>query len=377
MKIGVLTQPLHDNYGGLLQAYALKETLQSLGHEVVIINRRGKERSNFRKIASIIKNKIKGTEPNPKTLLSKEDKKIISQNTLAFRNKYIPNLSRPFTSDKDMKNLNSMGFDAYVVGSDQSWRPIYSPSIQNYFLDFAKDEEKIKRLTYAVSFGVSHWEFTEADTKACATLAKKFDAISVREESGIHLVKNYLGAEAIHSLDPTMLLKTEHYLKITKAENVMNNDGDLKVYILDKTEEKQRLINSIESKLGLKQFEVMPNKRIQKDKVDKIEDYVYPNPAKWIKGYEDAKFVIADSFHGTVFAILFNIPFIAIGNNHRGMARFESLLKMFGLQNRLIIDPQNIDVDEILKTDIDWIRVNEILKQEREKALRYLKMNLK
>src|SRR5690554_2292361 len=105
LKIGILTQPLHDNYGGLLQAYALKETLQSLGHEVIIINRHGGHNSKLREIASKIKNKILGRKLNSKAKLSTQEKALISQNTLAFRKKYIPNLSELITKDKDMKKL--------------------------------------------------------------------------------------------------------------------------------------------------------------------------------------------------------------------------------------------------------------------------------
>lgn len=376
MKIGILTQPLHDNYGGLLQAYALKEILESLGHEVVVINRHSKQVSGIRMFASIIKSKLKGRKVNPKSKLSKNQKQIISQHTLSFREKYIPNLSQLITNDKKMYELNNMGFDAYVVGSDQSWRPRYSPKIRNYFLDFAENQKGIKRISYAVSFGVSDWEFNEEDTRLCSSLAKKFDAISVREDSGITLVNDYLGMNAIHVLDPTLLLPREHYLRIVKDEKQSKSQGELKTYILDKTEEKLAIVNALEVKLGLKHFEVLPKKRLGLDKVEDARDFVYPNPAKWLRGYQDAKFVVTDSFHGTAFSILFNIPFIAIGNKRRGMARFESLLKMFGLEDRLITNLENLDVETFIQREVDWETVNSILQKERKKAMNFLKDNL-
>src|SRR5690554_927064 len=376
MKIGILTQPLHNNYGGLLQAYALKETIESLGHEVIIINRRVKESSEIRRCASILKNKILGNKLSPSILLSKSDKKTISQNTIAFREKYIPNLSKLITNDREMKSLNTLGFDGYIVGSDQSWRPKYSPSIQNYFLDFAQNETNLKRLTYSVSFGVSNWEFTQLDTKACASLVKKFDAISVREDSGIELVKNYLDCEATHLVDPTMLLNKADYTKITENEKVEKSEGTLKVYVLDRTQEKMDFFSSLEAKLGLKQFQIMPDKRLNLDKVTDIKDLIYPHPAKWLKGFQDAEFVITDSFHGTVFSILYNKPFIALGNERRGMSRFTSLLKMFGLQDRLVLDLKADGAMELLEQTVDWQQVNEILRREREKAMNFLKDNL-
>ena len=376
MKIGILTQPLKDNYGGLLQAYALKEVLQSLGHEVIIIDRQKGSKSFLKDLASNIKSKLIGRKKSYEDLLSAKEKSIISQNTIAFRKKYIPKISELFTKDKDMKKLNNMGFDAFIVGSDQSWRPRYSPSIRNYFFDFAKNDKNIKRISYAVSFGVSDWEFSARDTKVCASLAKKFDAISVRENSGVKLVNDYFGMEAVHLVDPTMLLTVQHYQNIIKQENIKESDGELKVYVLDISTKKQKFINSIADKLGLKQFQIMPHKRLKNSRIDIIDDFIFPNPAKWLRGYQDAKFVIADSFHGTVFAILFNIPFLALGNERRGMARFESLLKMFELEDRLITNLDNIDVDKILEAKIDWNRVNQKIDLEKEKSLKYLSANL-
>lgn len=376
MKVGILTQPLHDNYGGLLQAYALKEVLISLGHEVIIINRRAKKRTKIRIIASIIKNKIQGDGRISIANLPEKQKEVISKETIKFREKYIPELSQLITCNESMSELNKIGFDAYVVGSDQSWRPVYSPKISNYFIDFAENEKDIKRISYAVSFGVSDWEFSKKDTEMCSSLAKKFDAISVREDSGIELVKTYLGKDAVHVLDPTLLLGKEHYVQIASEEKQVKSKGNLKVYILDKTLEKQRFIDLIEGRLGFKQFEVFPKKRIGINKLKNIEDFVFPDPSKWLRAYQDAKFVITDSFHGTVFSILFNIPFLVIGNKERGMARFESLLKMFGLENRLITDLKNYKIDDFLQKDIDWERVNAILKKEKSKSLSFLKDNL-
>src|SRR5690554_6617824 len=97
-KIGILTQPLHDNYGGLLQAYALKEVLNSLGHEVVVINRHRNKRTKFRVIASIIKNRIKCNGTISIANLPKKQKELISKETIKFREKYIPTLSQLITS---------------------------------------------------------------------------------------------------------------------------------------------------------------------------------------------------------------------------------------------------------------------------------------
>lgn len=380
MKIAILTQPLHDNYGGLLQAYALKETLKNLGHDVVIINRVRSPSKSWRTIASKIKHTLKGKNLPKAQPLSAFHKSIISQHTSTFREKYIPEQSHLIDSNKGMKKLNEEGFDAFIVGSDQCWRPRYSPQIENFFLDFSESDPNIKRISYAASFGTSSWEFTEKQTNICKKLLGNFDAISVREKSGVQLVQQYLDrSDAVHVLDPTMLLDKEHYQQIIKQENLKASKGNLKVYVLDKTAEKNTFINDIGQRLGMKQFEVMPKKRLQGNTVtdDTAIDFQYPSPAQWIKGFADADFVITDSFHGTVFSILFNIPFISIANVQRGSARFESILGMFGLSNRLVTDINNTNIDELLIADINWADVNKILESERAKAIHFLTSNLK
>lgn len=380
MKIGILTQPLHDNYGGLLQAYALKEVLKEMGHQVVIVNRPFKKNPLWKKYASVAKSKLIRREIYINILINQSLRDIISKETKKFRDKYFPELSAEIINQKGMKRLNSMGFDAYVVGSDQCWRPRYSPSIRNYFLDFAVNDKHVKRISYAASFGVSHWEFTEKDTTACKELLQKFDAVSVREDSAINLISDYLGrTDAIHLLDPTMLLSPEQYAKIVEKEQINSSAGDLKVYVLDKTSEKDNIIHIMEDKLHLKAFEVLPHTRLKEKKVrkDNVDNFVYPNPALWLRGFKDARFVITDSFHGTVFSILHNIPFIAIGNAQRGMSRFHSLLNLFNLQDRLITDFTAIDIDQVIEKEIDWQEVNNILELERKKAIDFLRVNLR
>lgn len=381
-KIAILTQPLHNNYGGLLQAYALKEVLKEMGHEVTIVNRRRLEINHprWRKYASIIKSFILRRKASPNILITHHLKEEIIKNTKQFRDKYYPELSELITDQKGMEKLNKMGFDAYVVGSDQCWRPRYSPSIRNYFLDFAEHDQNVKRISYAASFGVSNWEFTQEDTEACSRLIQKFDALSVREDSAVDLLRDYLNRDdGVHVLDPTMLLSLDKYKELVEKENVGKSPGTLKAYVLDHTPEKMSVAEKVAQQLGLKIFEVMPKGDFKAEKVTKqnISDFVYPNPAAWIRGFMDAEFVVTDSFHGTVFSILYNKPFIAIGNESRGLTRFNSLLRMFDLQDRLITDVNNFEATEFIEKKIDWDKVNNVLEREREKARDFLKESLK
>lgn len=379
MKIAILTQPLQDNYGGLLQAYALKETLKTLGHNPIIVNRHGAGSNPIRRKLSKLKNKLLFRSAGLNQYLNYSQRALISEKTINFRTKYIPELSELITTNKGMKSLLSQNIDAFVVGSDQCWRPRYSPCITNYFLDFIKEQKKIKRISYAASFGTAEWEFNKQQTQECKNLLSLFDAISLREDDGVTLVKDHLGRnDAIHVLDPTMLLDIKIYNTITENEKTDKAKGNLKVYVLDKTPEKEIFIQQTASRLKLTPFEVMPALRLKQDLInnENIKYFQYPCPSQWLKGFQDAEFVITDSFHGTVFSILYNKPFIALGNKKRGMSRFTSLLKIFGLENRLVLELNEKNITKVFHQKIDWENVNAILQKEREKALTFLKNNL-
>ncbi len=376
MKIGILTQPLHNNYGGLLQNYALQSVLSSLGHEVLTINIQNKEISLFRKIASIIKRsllRILGHDIVIRTLPTIKESKIISQNTQQFV-KHNIKTTNLISNKVNKKLLVDYYFDAYIVGSDQVWRPCYSPQQSTFFLDFLKDDVTVKKLAYAASFGVSDWEFSDAETKEYGKLLKLFDAVSVREETAVDLCKKYFDVEATHLLDPTMLLNKDIYMKLVKESHVKKSPGNLFTYILDKSSEKDQIIDFVVQKYDLNSFSVMPQRSFNEpDRVD-IQDCVFPYVEEWIRGFIDAKYVITDSFHGTVFSILFNKPFISIANKNRGITRFTSLLKLFHLEDRLIFSSKDFNKESL--KEIDWERTNAILIHEKEKSMQFLSYNL-
>ena len=377
MKIGILTQPLKTNYGGLIQAYALKTTLEKLNHNVTIINRVGFFRRNQKTIIKFL-SKIKKNVFNilgKDKKLPKEIQDRIDSNCAQFIRKYIKHVSEDIkTIDALYKYVNQMQFEGYVVGSDQIWRPSYSPCIENYYIDFCNDE-KVKKIAYAASFGGDTWEYTAKETAICSALAKKFNAISVREDSGVELCSKYLGIEAKHVLDPTMLLEKEDYEYIVYKEKIPQSKGDLFYYFLDDNQTKQELIKFLEKRCNKTSYNCMPAKKAKNGKsIVNVEDYIFPSPAKWLRSFMDAEMVITDSFHGTVFAIIFNKPFWVIYNAHRGNTRFDSLMKLFGLTERII------DITDYSNTDfnksIDWDNVNAIRQKNKLEALKFIENNL-
>ena len=260
-------------------------------------------------------------------------------------------------------------YDAYVVGSDECWRPRYNAFFTSMYLDFSK-EEKPKRIAYAASFGTDQWEFTQEMTSICSPLAQKFDFVSVREDSGVKLCKEHLGVNAVHVLDPTLLLTKEDYIHLIEAEKEPKAKGTLFNYILDPDAAKSAFINKVAKEKGLATFQVLPKcqaeTRTKQDVKNHIEDCVFPGVTTWLRAFMDAEMTIVDSFHGMVFSIIFNKPFWVIGNANRGLSRFTSLLKVFHLEDRLLEANQLHEVD--INRTIDWSSVNAILKQKRNEC---------
>lgn len=360
MKIGLLTLPLYNNYGGFLQAYALKAILETMGHEVWLLRLESPRiYENWKLRLIYLKNRpINKLKHLPNPCCTRKEYEIIENNFINFKENHFPRKTPRFLSGRNLgKYIKENGFDGIVVGSDQVWRPLYT-DIRNSFLSFCEDNTLIKRVAYAASFGVSQWEFTEKQTFDCRRLASLFDYISVREDSAVHLCREYLGINATHVLDPTMLLNKEDYIALIKKWNEPESTGDLFYYILDRSDNIDTLINKVESKTGLTSFTVYPRlaPTVENFK-ENSNECIFPRVTQWLRAFQDSKIVVTDSFHGCVFSIIFNVPFWCIGNTERGNARFDSLFKLFHLERRLI-DPNTDKID--YNEPINWEEVNRI-----------------
>lgn len=368
MRIGILTLPLHTNYGGILQAYALQTIVKRMGYEVVVLNESKVQKLPLYKAPlSYGKRIIKKYILNRKCRIFEEQYQnkiypIISQHTQRFIDTYIHCIT-----PKDLSSLNPKDFDAIVVGSDQIWRSKYYPKIENAYLAFAENWN-IKRLAYAASFGTDQWEYSPIQTNNCKRLVQKFDAISVRESSAVNLCRQYFGAEAQHVLDPTMLLDKEDYIKLFEKAKTPKSPGNMLVYVLDETQEKTALINKVAKEKGLTPFRV--NSQIGNLNAP-LEKRIQPSVEQWLRGFYDAEFIVTDSFHACAFSILFGKPFIVYGNESRGLSRFESLLHLFSLEDRLTINSNNITL-----SDIDWSNVEKRLAYLRAQSQSFLQKHL-
>ncbi len=359
MKIAILTQPLKHNYGGILQAYAMQRVLKMRGHEVVTINRLPDKRTWVRELVSKAIQTLKGQKVQEREV--KTD--FYFENTISFIRKNII-LSESVSSSAELKiHFSKENYDAVIIGSDQTWRPKYSPNIYNYYLDFLRDS-KIIKVAYATSFGVSEWEYNWFKTKKCAKLSRDFSAVSVRESSAVFLCNKKLNIDAVHVLDPTMLLDVSDYINLCENEDALSNyESNCFIYFLDTNKDKSRVANCVSRLLSVREENFFKDSYKENNDLHRLQ---LPSVEKWIWSFYLASFVVTDSFHGCVFSILFNKPFLVIENSERGNARLDSLLEIFGLRSRMISEHQsNEGIISAALQKIEWEIVNEKLRDKR------------
>lgn len=356
MKVGICTQPLTTNYGGILQNYALQTILKRLGHKVWTIDYfRFNWLDWFVHILKTLIHKLLGHDRSfGNTPIAQAN---LEKPLRRFVDRYI-SLTKPRTKFYERSVVCKYGFEAVIVGSDQVWRPNYNPHIEKSFLSFTKNLN-IKRVAYAASFGTDKWEFDVKQSSLCIPLAQQFDAISVRENSGIMLCEDYLHVKAEHVLDPTLLLKSDDYFQL--CADIEKKKPFIFAYILDASNQKVDEIRKFAESKGLEYFIMSAGPQVKEN--DSVE--------QWLSYFRDAKYIITDSFHGTAFSINFGKEFYVFGNKQRGNSRFSSLLGLLGLQNRILQD------SIVEQNEIDWNSVFQKLDDERSRCIEWLTKSLK
>ena len=368
MKVVVLTYPLNNNFGNLLQAWTLKQFLQSLNYQVSVVDRLESHQCSkyiFNRVKTFIRH-LFHMKVYPTMSLSST--KRFSHNTRTFIDKEIM-ATHCFSTRSLYRHLSR--FEAIVVGSDQVWRPSFLPKIyKDYFLyKFAKGN--IKCISFAASMGTEIWDLTPKQSAIAKEGLVHFDAISVREESSINLLKEHLRVNAVQMPDPTFLIHRSRYIELFHKGN--NNctplKGQLFCYILDRNPLSDECIRDF-AKLNDLSYSFI------EDYYGEDDNQIYPKVSQWLFNIYHAEFIITNSFHGCVFSLIFNKPFIAIRNDKRGNARLVSLLTQFELN-------QNIFPWEFLRTlkcrdlKYNWDGVNEQIFKLRESAKLFVCSNLK
>lgn len=354
MKIAIVTQPLMSNYGGILQNYALQKVLKNLGHIPVTIDKVPKPDNFLKYYISTLKEfayKILGIKIDGVFYHSLWKRK---ENIDSFVRKNISLTKCVYRPTA--KLVDSLKTDALIAGSDQVWRRAYNPNIVDSFLGFSKTTD-VRRIAYAASFGIDHLEYTEDELKQCRELARRFDAVSVREKNGVRLCKDYLGVDAVQVLDPTLLLTRKDYEFICRDIKRLNGKF-LLCYLLDMTNELKDKVNAFAKERNLTVIHIGADNNLRCS----IEE--------WLAYFRDAAYIVTNSFHGTVFSIIFHKRFVTITNEGRGGDRFTSLLNTFGLQDRIL----NNRFEE---KEIDWESVSKAIHNGQEYSISFLKNSLR
>jgi hypothetical protein len=365
-KIGLLTLPLMDNYGGIIQLTALNNYLRSEGYEVYHLNKR----YDITILKQFVRRFFKW---NPFYA-------VYDLNNHAKKHRYIKNLNdfisaeltnttkNIYSSSQLSKKVKDLELDAVIVGSDQVWRMSYiKDNYKDYFLGFVSSKT-VKKIAYAASFGTDVWE-DQNNIAPVTSLLTDFTAISIREDSGVALCENTFLINAEHVLDPTFLPKSSYYEEIISREFNCSKNIGLFNYVLDKSPKKNEIITNVAKKLKLDINSIyLENNLKDFSKKRKLK----PSMGEWLYHFKNAKFIITDSFHGTVFSIIFNKQFIAIGNKSRGITRFTSLLKSLGLSSRLILDDSEHYLSTVNQT-INYDLVNSKLEHSKLDSIAFLK----
>lgn len=358
MKIGIITQPLRGNYGGLLQNYALQEILIQLGYEPITLE--------IMSVRTGLKNVIYQLINLIKYIIGKSSHPILpyapyrsNPSIIEFVKKYLKTSNTLLNSFPSIL-VKHLGLNTIIVGSDQVWRPKYNAHLSDMYLKFCKND-KIKKIAYAASFGTSEFEYNRAQTQECSRLLTKFHSVSVRESSGLNILARLKYKYGVQVLDPTLLIGKSGFDKLLSQDLTAKENPYLGCYILDNSQEINYIIKKISVDNGLSII-----KRIGEN----TDGF---GPLEWIEIIKNSQLFITDSFHGTVFCILYHVPFISFINSNRGADRFISLLEPLGLLKCLVVDISDFDNIDM---HIDWEKVDNILNIHRNHSLLFLKNSL-
>lgn len=344
--VGILGVWYGCNYGSIATYYALQQTIESMGYSTLMVH-------------------------YPR--LKPDDGRMKGRHSIRFAEEHYDISPSYHVSEIGVLNQYC---DAFVLGSDQLWNyGITRIFGHSYFLDFA-DQNK-KKIAYATSFGSGDFQAPKDFTDKAVECMRRMDAISVREKEGVDICRRVFGVKATHVLDPVLMAEPHVLGDLADRCGRLEKEPYIATYILDPTPEKRKALLHVSEKLDKKLVNMLDgwyNKFPEnKKKLNLPNTIEHLQVEEWLSYFKNSDFVITDSFHGTCMAILFNKPFIAIGNPERGSSRFESLLGTFDLWNRYATSPEEILKKEEFLQPIDYAPVNAAIEKQRKESLKWLK----
>lgn len=346
--VGIVGYWYATNYGSVMTYYALSRAMNQMGFSTVLIE-----------------SPMKDQDPEGENVFSR-----------IFLRAHC-NISESIPWDRQ-RALNDL-CDGFMVGSDQVWTSFAIRHMRDmFFLGFV-DEEK-KKVAYAPSFGnADFFQPTPEQEQMVKRCLNRFDRISVREDSGREMVRNRFGIRADQTLDPVFLISQDEYRKIS-AESQRDVEGKyILAYILDPTPDKEEFIRKTAQKLSMDVKIVLDGRagtfpknraKFQHYSDDVIQkDVDLPD---WTKLFQNAAYVVTDSHHGVAMAVIYNKNFLCYPNYSRGYSRFVSLMSLLGLMDRMVPNTNSL-TESILLQDVNYEKVNDILKKQKERSLQWLR----
>ncbi len=362
-----------DNYGQLLQCYALQETLKKLGIISKVI-RYGFHEKYFRWFVKQNFTTKLGIKGLIKKILRIDKKKIQNDRGFdLFRRKYLRLTRNTYNNIEELQSKPPKA-DCYIAGSDQVWAQLLSnPNNRSFFLDFGN--RNIKRISYAPSFAVK--DYPDELKKTLRKNLSRFDAISVREKTGVDIC-NSVGYSAKLVLDPTLLLEKNDYERIAIVPKEKDYCFIYHVNIENASELEWPRFKEYNEINKIKSYATYANPIKGIDmRMMYGADYLYPSIQEWLGMIKNAKYVLTSSFHGVVFSIVFHVPFLVYLRTETlfaGNDRIITLLDELGLNDRIVNLDKN--VIQLLTTNIDWDVVELKLRALRKDSISFLRDSL-
>lgn len=321
MRVGLLTVHQSVNCGASLQAVALYKTIQDLGHSVRLIDYR--PWYFVGELDPARKNGPRSIKSAIKTTLIRSRLKDTQEKFNEFTNDYCPNRTQPIESSESFSEIDGL-FDAIVCGSDQIWNPPHVHFDTSWFIDFATSEKKI---SYAASIGKD--ELNECETDWIKKGASVMDGLGVREQSAVELL-NTLGMSASLCLDPTLLRPVDEWLDMIRPPEREIPDDYIFYYPLERNSGiEYELIIELKRLTGLPVVALSDALRRPKG-ADIVVTGFGPREFLWL--IKNAQYAVNNSFHGTVFSMMFNKKLISFRNRTKN-CRLQNLFELVGLQS--------------------------------------------
>lgn len=376
-KAAVITfYQTHDNYGQLLQCYALQTTLKKMGVSPMVIRYGFHDKffhwdqwkSYFTKLGLFsLKAKLRSI------ILRRFSPPAYNRHFNHFRRKHLSFSPRCYNSLYELQQHPPKA-DIYITGSDQVWAQLIDKTDnRSFFLDFGDDS--VKRIAYAPSFSME--SYPSNLLPALSKLLKKLDAISVRETTGVDICRE-AGTNASLVLDPTLLLCVSNYESLSIPSHCNGYCFAYHVNITTPEELAWKDFKAYNNKNHLATYATNANSQsLAMAELLSEAKYVYPSVEQWLGWIRNAKYVLTSSFHGIVFSILFHVPFVACmlkGSQMSGNSRITTLLTALDLEDRIM--QQGKEVDAMLSAPINWDEVEMKLNHLRSYSLSFLKNNI-